>query len=219
MFEKLLRQIAIASVVWFTGCGEENFSAGVSIGGSGSGNNTSAGPGPISPLPSTGDEDEKQERFVVWAPLDNTSDCNPLEISYHVLNKTTNQIIPNGYGTDLSYIDSDDLHNLQLQVHIKNSSSSVIYQYNEDCQSGFTLLDEDLIPFNKNIEIFCNQNESIQTYKPYEQKIFNLKYNLISKEQIWTINYKTFFSIDNIVKRDDYQTCEGEAIPLMIEKM
>lgn len=227
MFDKLLKQITVISVVLVAGCSEENYSVGVSVGGSGSGQNTDSGP--ISPpLPSRppttppqlpGDENEMQDRFVVWAPLNNMHYCAPLEISFHLVNKTTNEILPDGYGTDLSYTESNDLHNLHLQAHIKNSSSETVYQYNQDCKSGFTLLDQNLIPFNENIEISCDQNESLQVYKPYEEKIFDLKYNLPFKDQIWTINYRTFFSINGIVNRPDLQTCEAKEISLMIEKM
>ena len=191
MFNKVLKQITVISVVLVTGCGEENYSVGVSVGGSGSGQNTDSGP--ISPpLPSRPpttpprlpeDENEMQDRFVVWTPLNNMYYCAPLEISFHLVNKTTNDILPDGYGTDLSYIEPNDLHNLHLQAHIKNLSSETVYQYNHDCKSGFTLQDQNLIPFNENIEVSCTQNQSLQIYKPYEEKIFDLKYDLPFKDQ------------------------------------
>ena len=227
MFNKVLKQITVISVVLVTGCGEENYSVGVSVGGSGSGQNTDSGP--ISPpLPSRPpttpprlpeDENEMQDRFVVWTPLNNMYYCAPLEISFHLVNKTTNDILPDGYGTDLSYIEPNDLHNLHLQAHIKNLSSETVYQYNQDCKSGFTLLDQNLIPFNENIEVSCTQNQSLQIYKPYEEKIFDLKYNLPFKDQTWTISYRTFFSINRVVNRPDSQTCEAREISLKIEEM
>ena len=225
MFNKVLKQITVISVVLVTGCGEENYRVGVTVGGSGSGQNTGTGStppllsDPISPLPSTGDENEMQDRFVVWTPVNNMHYCAPLEISFHLVNKTTNEILPDGYGTDLSYIEPNDLHNLHLQAHIKNLSSETIYQYNHDCKSGFTLQDQNLIPFNENIEVSCTQNQSLQIYKPYEEKIFDLKYNLPFKDQTWTISYRTFFSINRVVNRPDSQTCEAREISLKIEEM
>lgn len=108
---------------------------------------------------------------LLYGPLlNNMYYCAPLEISFHLVNKTTNEILPDGYGTDSAGMESNDLHNLHLQAHIKNSSSETIYQYNQDCKSGFTLLDQNLIPFNENIEVSCTQNQSLQIYKPYEEK-------------------------------------------------
>ena len=66
--------------------------------------------------------------------------------------------------------------------------------------------------FNEHINFDLNDRN-------VEEKIFDLKYNLPFKDQIWTINYRTFFSINGIVNRPDLQTCEAKEISLMIEKM
>lgn len=202
----LKQVLSVVSCIFLLGCGEEQFQAGVSLGGTGQPTPFGGGTLPVVPLPSLDEDLSLEERYVVWAPEAHTQECDGLDIALYVINQSNLEIVEPGYGTDLIKLPVDETKNLQLRLQILNQSDTSIVQV-DSCEIELSSSNE----FNNKQSLSCHRGNN--DYLPNNLQVFDLNYSIPEEEQVWNLNYRMEFR-----KADEKQYCELVGIPLSIEK-
>lgn len=196
------------------GCGENiNFSVGATKGGSGTGSIPSPSSGEVfippvlTPIPSEGDEDEKDVYYVKSKGAVEAS-CGNASISISPLDIETSLEVPNDQNIIIQPSNESQPANLYFQIKVINNSNSDIYEYFKNCKTNIELQNKYNVTFESTQNLTCTNSESILKIPPQETKIFNYKVTIPQSESYWKILYYPVLSFGNIKGDDEKEYCQ-----------
>lgn len=180
----------------FTGCEDENgnFNVGVSLGGTGTGG---LSVGTESPLPKPDVKpDRMEEDGVVYAvayPNPVTQNCDGIERTIQFVRHYAPHI-PMMMGNRMDLLGmSDSLRvRFKLQVIVKNTTSSPIYEYTNSCKAAFQLTGTKTTKTTQTD--YCLNDETVSVYQPNESRAYFYTFNLPNILQNWTASYHAQYS-------------------------
>ncbi|MBJ9984719.1 hypothetical protein IAE19_04590 [Acinetobacter sp. S40] len=172
-----------------SGCGEEsqNFSVGVSLGGTGTGTVSTPRPD-IIPNPT-----EDDVLYALAYPDPVTQYCNGMERTIQfVRHYAPFTPMMQGDRMDLLSINHSLKVRYKLQVIVKNTTSSKMYEYIDSCNSAFQLTGTQTEKNTKTNE--CLNDETVNEYQPNETRTYYYTFNLPNILQNWTASYHSQYS-------------------------
>lgn len=180
----------------FTGCEDENgnFNVGVSLGGTGTGG---LSVGTESPLPKPDVKpDRMEEDGVVYAvayPNPVTQNCDGIERTIQFVRHYAPHIpMMMGDRTDLLGMKESLRIRFKLQVIVKNTTSSPIYEYTNSCKAAFQLTGTKTTKTTQTD--YCLNDETVSVYQPNESRAYFYTFNLPNILQNWTASYHAQYS-------------------------
>lgn len=207
-----LKNFILLSPLIFFGCGEnENFSVGVSIGGSGTGSTipvNTGGTGPISPLPSEEDDPDNEINFLIWSNGKAEMLCGKALISIQFLHSQTEQPLEQGYGSFISKPTKENPTNVSLLITTENLGQEPLYEYFSDCRPNLKLLDSENNEQKSSQEFTCPNDNIIREYKPQETKVYKYKFTVPYDKSENTVSYFPDFSFGGLLPKEQRSSCE-----------
>lgn len=180
----------------FTGCEDENgnFNVGVSLGGTGTGG---LSVGTESPLPKPDVKpDRMEEDGVVYAvayPNPVTQNCDGIERTIQFVRHYAPHIpMMMGDRTDLLGMKESLRIRFKLQVIVKNTTSSPIYEYTNSCKAAFQLTGTKTTKTTQTD--YCLNDETVSVYQPNESRAYFYTFNLPNILQNWRASYHAQYS-------------------------
>ncbi|MCU4413320.1 hypothetical protein KTH71_04580 [Acinetobacter sp. WU_MDCI_Axc73] len=180
---------SLIGVLILSGCKDENgnFSVGVSLGGTGTGSIATPRPD-INPNPT-----ENDILYAIAYPDPVTQYCDGVErtiqfVRYYapftpMIKGDRMDLIPINHTLKVRY---------KLQVIVKNTTSSKMYEYINSCSSAFQLTGTQT---EKNTKTdYCLNDETVNEYQPNETRTYYYTFNLPNILQNWTASYHAQYS-------------------------
>lgn len=210
----------ISTISLFVMACNEDYSAGVSLGGTGTGRGDSiltTAPKPeIKPDPTETPEKPESPQstsseliLAITYPDTVTQNCQGLQRTLSFINPSTHELkIVNSQ----QFLDSR--HNIPndigLRLEVCNTTAHQVYEYIDQCQSPLQLIDEynEITP-TIDPPYVCQQEESIHLYNPHQCKTYIFKSNIRSIEQQWRLRYQTQYSFDMPKQKNQRTQCDA----------
>ncbi|MGT2571970.1 hypothetical protein [Acinetobacter ursingii] len=179
----------LIGVLILSGCKDENgnFSVGVSLGGTGTGNISTPRPD-ISPNPT-----ENDILYAIAYPDPITQYCDGMERTIQfvrhyapftpMMRGDRMDLIPINHGLKVRY---------KLQVTVKNTTASKMYEYIDSCNAAFQLTGTQTIKTTSTD--YCLNDETVNEYQPNETRTYYYTFNLPNILQNWTASYHAQYS-------------------------
>lgn len=181
----------------FTGCKDENgnFNVGVSLGGTGTGipiGTESPIPKP-QPDPGPNPVEEEGVLYAVAYPNPITQNCNGIERTIQFVRHYSPHIpMQMGDRMDLLAMNDPLRVRFKLQVIVKNTTSSPIYEYTNSCKAAFQLTGTKTPKTTESN--YCLNDETVNVYQPDESRTYFYTFNLPNILQNWTASYHAQYS-------------------------
>lgn len=177
----------IIFTLMISGCKDENgtYRVGVSLGGTGTGTGT------ISPPKPTPTDDKVLYALAYPNPV--TQYCNGMERTIQfVSHYAPFKPMIKGDRMDLLSINNSLKVRYKLQVIVKNTTASKMYEYIDSCSSAFQLIGSQTEKSTQSS--YCLNDETVNEYQPNETRTYYYTFNLPNILQNWTASYKTQYS-------------------------
>ncbi|WP_335953655.1 hypothetical protein [Acinetobacter higginsii] len=223
---KNLITFTIFSMLFLSGCGEDgSFSAGgVSLGGTGTGIPPLSGSNNNPPKPGNPDENGpiliQPDHFELVYPFPQyPQNCDGIERVFQFIDKASGKIILEGSRSNLSSMNTHDLTNVLLRLKVKNTSSSMAYEYIGACRTPIKIIDTFNgvnTELNTNQRFSCDGAEYIQIYQANEEKIYNFDFDLPNRPTIWQFDYQPTYSFELLPEKTKRTECPALSISLII---
>ncbi|AZN67302.1 hypothetical protein [Acinetobacter haemolyticus] len=187
----------LLGVVFFTGCKDENgnFNVGVSLGGTGTGIPIDAENPVPKPHPNPGPNPVEEEGvlYAVAYPNPITQNCNGIERTIQfVQHSYPHQPMILGDRMDLLAMNDPLRVRFKLQVIVKNTTSSPIYEYINSCKAAFQLTGTKTAKTTQTD--YCLNDETVNVYQPNESRTYFYTFHLPNILQNWIANYQAQYS-------------------------
>lgn len=190
--------LVLLGAFFFTGCKDENgnFNVGVSLGGTGTGGLSVGTESPV-PKPQPDVKPDRMEEdgllYAVAYPNPITQNCNGIERKIQFVRHYfphTPMIM--GDRVDLYGMKDSSPTRFKLQVIVKNTTSSPIYEYINSCKAAFQLTGTKTEKITQTD--YCLNDETVNVYQPDESRTYFYTFNLPNILQNWTANYQAQYS-------------------------
>ena len=207
--------IFISSLALLYGCGENNFSAGVSLGGSGTG--LGGGQNPNPPLASNPPKEgypsippDILPSPPILSPIENDISnplvtlylsgkiidyCGIVERTLQLEDPKTGELIEKELAIHLEHISQYDFQNFIVHINVKNLTYKNIYEYTDQCFSPISLINHDVNKAEKN-GVSCPDQQQISLIKPNETKSYRYQFKLDDVGE-WKVVYDAKYAIDH----------------------
>ncbi|EOR03804.1 hypothetical protein [Acinetobacter genomosp. 15BJ] len=190
--------LVFIGVLIFTGCTDENgdFSVGVSLGGTGTGGVAVGTESPV-PKPQSDVKPDRMEEdgllYAVAYPNPITQYCNGIERTIQFVRHYSPHIpMVMGDRMDLFAMNDSAPIRLKLQVIVKNTTPSPIYEYTNSCKAAFQLTGTKTVKTTQTD--YCLNDETVNVYQPNESRTYFYTFNLPNILQNWTASYQAQYS-------------------------
>ena len=189
--------LVLLGAFFFTGCKDENdnFNVGVSLGGTGTGIPIGADSPVPKPNPNPGPNPVEEEGvlYAVAYPNPITQNCNGIERTIQfVQHAYPHQPMILGDRMDLLAVNDPLRVRFKLQVIVKNTTSSPIYEYINSCKAAFQLIGTKTA--KKTQTDYCLNDETVNVYQPDESRTYFYTFNLPNILQNWIASYQAKYS-------------------------
>lgn len=209
---KVSRKLILLFVLSISGCGEENFTSGVSLGGSGTGSSVpdTGGTLPIlPPLPIEVDDPKEEENYIIWSNDKKELNCGSAQLSIQLLHTQTRVPLELHQGTFISPTDEEHPTNVFLEIKLHNSGTKSVYEYFIHDQSNIELQNQDGITIPDHQYSSPTENIEIIEIKPLQTKTYIYELAAQLQENQWQVIYKPILS---------FGECEPLSYDIKIEK-
>ena len=197
----------------FSGCGE-NFSAGVSFGGTGTG--PSLGGGTVKP-PDLGNPDDNKGpislpydhyELIYPEPIFMSDNCEGTIRTFQFIDKTSGKVILSDSQQALFSMDAKTSTNVLLRLNIKNTTSHVVYEYFNACKAPIKIIDGDNTELEGNHRFSCNSNDTyMQFYQPNDEKNYDFDVDLPNKLTTWRFVYQPSYTFAPLPYKEGRMLC------------
>ncbi|WP_335951780.1 hypothetical protein [Acinetobacter beijerinckii] len=190
--------LVLLGTLIFTGCEDENgnFNVGVSLGGTGTGG---LSVGTESPVPKPQPDikpDRLEEEGILYAvayPNPITQNCQGIERTIQFVSHYSPYLpMKMGDRSDLLGMSEPLRSRFKLQVIVKNTTSSPIYEYINSCKATFQLTGTKTEKITQ--ADYCLNDESVNVYQPNESRTYFYTFNLPNILQNWRASYHAQYS-------------------------
>lgn len=220
--------------LFISGCnettGNDYFTAGVSLGGSGTGGGAQK---PGEGKPDQLIEDDVAYEVVYTDPV--TQTCGEIERTIQFIdiwNKS--EVKRAGERQELFSLTSLDPSRLAVQVVIKNTSASPVYEYIDSCRPLVQLTGtqgysnqrtaslqlsqkEDKRQDDDQPASLCLNEQTVQVYQPDETRQYQYIFSLPNINQQWVLGYESQYGVDAFYNASLYRRTQCEAIKINLE--
>ncbi|WP_171407470.1 hypothetical protein [Acinetobacter sp. 2JN-4] len=182
----------------FTGCKDENgnFNVGVSLGGTGTGGLSVGTESPV-PKPQPDVKPDRMEEdgllYAVAYPNPITQNCNEIERTIQFVRHYSPHIpMIMGDRVDLFGMKDSSPTRFKLQIIVKNTTSSPVYEYINSCKAAFQLTGTKTPKTTESD--YCLNDETVNVYQPNESRTYFYAFNLPNILQNWKASYHAEYS-------------------------
>ena len=195
------------SFIFLVACGEnDNFSAGVSLGGSGTGpfqaGTTTPRPSDI-PDPGGNIVDE----YIIWSNGKLEDQCGDVKISMQFLHSQTKQPLEIGQGSFVPQPSEAEPTNVSIQITTENLSQRPIFEYFTECKSNLRLQDQSGNEYKDIQEFVCPNDSMARQYGSLEKKTYQYNFLVTLALGQRKIIYKPDFSTEIQVPKEHRLNC------------
>jgi len=153
------------------------------------------------------------EEYKINYSGDIENNCAGIRRSLHLVDSQSGQILKPNENSQLSESSTAHPKNVTVQMVVQNLTNNLIYEYIEDCKSPFQLKNTTTGTIqHSNQELSCLYNESIQVYRPFETKTYQLKFNLPLEANQWVLEHHTVYSLNDIAPQQKRVQCNNLSI-------
>ena len=192
-------------------CGEtENFSVGVSMGGSGTGSTlpiSTGGIGTTTPRPSDDFYTENEVNYLAWSIGKIETICGNAKINMQLIDNQSKQILDPGHGTFLSVINDTNITNASILVTVENSGQEQLYEYYDNCQPNIKLFNDEDNELQSSQQFICENDYFTNEYKSQEIKTYEYKFTLPKNEGKYTLSFVPNFSTSKPYSLENIMIC------------
>lgn len=196
---------AISSMIILTACGE-NFSAGVSLGGSGSGlgkPNENGGPNI-----GGADEDSNKDHhnYRLHVPKTTSDHCQGLEREFSFAYKDGDKpLVAN---------EPVNIGDAKLIVTVYNNTAQSIFERTISCtplvvfhRTAIDAHDENAIALDESLT--CPNHAAIQVWQPFEKRVYEMNFDFIHQAGFYTLNYNNSIASSWAAPVENWTKCEA----------
>ncbi|QER39193.1 hypothetical protein F2A31_05540 [Acinetobacter suaedae] len=225
-----LRTFLLMGGILLTGCGGDDFSAGVSLGGTGNGSGIGVnnpqppttnppiiGEPDETPIPELEEVDTSILKEQVYSGKKEQS-CGGLHRSMYfkgLVNGQYDEIVEE-LRTPISQYDRTV--GAILHVKVCNTTSSPVYEYIPSCRSPISLLNQNGTPILPHNWMSCINSEFIHVYQPNQCHTYDFRYTFANVIKQWKFRYQTEYAF-NLIGNDNRIQCEPLETSLKIVAM
>ena len=190
--------LVLFGTIAFSGCEDENgnLNVGVSLGGTGTGGLSVGTESPV-PKPQPDIKPDRLEEdgllYAVAYPNPITQNCNGIERTIQFVSHYS-PYLPMKMGDRMDLLGmSESLRvRFKLQVLVKNTTSSPVYEYINSCKAAFQLTGTKTTKSTQTD--YCLNDETVNVYQPGESRTYFYTFNLPNILQNWTASYHAQYS-------------------------
>ncbi len=197
----------VCSVLFLSGCGDENSTAGVSLGGSGTGYpqpqppidiptepNPSPPTTPVPPATPAPPPPPVISKFNFLNPGAIKQRCDGMERSIQFENIETGELLEENVSKTVLPQPNANSNNMVVRMTVCNTMSEVRFEHLKSCTSPIKLLNfrGDLVPAQTNFT--CASGESLIVYQPSECKVSRYEFAVPELIAQWDLSYESNYS-------------------------
>lgn len=202
--------LLVCAIGVLSGCGESLSAGGASLGGSGA----SSGGGNTPPIKTDDRQKNDQvQRYRVVVPQAVTDVCHGVERTIQMLDGGTLELLASGSEHFLQPM----LTNTVLQIRIRNTNPQPVYEYSPDCEVPVSIQDDQQQKIPSDQPLHCTGSASIQVYKPYESRNYQLGFFLPNELRTWQAVYAASYSVGTLKDTAPNNDCQSLALTLRVD--
>lgn len=204
---------AISSVIILTACGE-NFSAGVSLGGSGSGlgkPNENGGPNIGG---ADEDSNKTKQNYLMHVPKTTSDHCQGLDREFSFVYIDGNKPLLAG--------EQVKVDKAKLMVTVYNNTAQAIFERTISCtplvvfhRATMDAQDESTLVLDESLT--CPAHAAIQVWQPFEKRVYEMNLDFIHQKGFYTLNYNNSIASSWSTPLEKWTKCEALSSQFQID--
>ncbi|MBJ9986998.1 hypothetical protein IAE19_16325 [Acinetobacter sp. S40] len=212
------------SFLFLAACGEDgNYSAGVSLGGTGTGPLGNGEGGLLItdaqlPKPSDDIDPELIHEYIIWSNGAIESQCGDVKVSIQLLHNQTKQPLEYGQGSVVSTPTDLQPTNVSVQITTENLIQHPVFEYLTECKPNLKLEDQFGNEYKSNQEYICANDSLVREYGPLQKNIYHYSFSVPLAESKRTILYQPDFSSKIQLTKEQRQSCTPLIYEINIER-
>ena len=206
------------SLIFLVACGEgDNFSAGVSLGGSGTGP-LQTGTTPTRPSDDADPEIDMIEQYIIWSNGQIATQCGDVKITMQLLHNQTKQPLNHGEASGVLLPTQTEPNNVSIQVITENLTERPVFEYFTECKSNIKLEDQFGNEYKNTQEFICPNDSLVRKYDPLQTRTYQYNFSVPFAEGQRKIIYKPDFSTEIQIPKEQRLNCNELIYEINIEK-
>lgn len=205
--------LLLCSLSLLSACGD-NFTAGVSLGGSGSGANKPDQNGGPNVGNAGGDKNDKSDHLLFEVPKSIADSCYGLERELRITHKDDDKLLLTG--------DPADKEAAKLVITLYNNTAQPIFERTANClpiSVTYKAQQNDVSAVNVNLEnhLTCPLQSSIQVWQPFEKREYSTSVDFMNQIGNYTIHYQSSIGQNWDIEDSKWMKCKDLPVSLDVK--